>query len=246
MDEPTEQRKRPRRTLKSLAWGSVAVLGAGLLVTLAVPLSSTLFPAEEVVSCTVTEHPTSPRGRRGGINFYPRIYSDCGVFRASKQAACTADPELDTNLIPGYTYDFTVRGANLPALLSREIVSANVSSKQLAKPIELLTPLEADAGNDLLNKAIEEAKSRPESRAIDEKINELAEQFSPEVLRAFDYEQPAFTPACDISRNVMTSKGLQIMTPDRAKETLTLPEGAVAREPLLPCEGYLCNPQFTP
>lgn len=235
----------PRKTLKRLAWGTALAIGAGLLVTLVVPLSSGLFPSETQTSCTVSERPTTPRARRGG-SFFPRIYTDCGVFRSTKQTTCTADPAQQTPLIPGHTYDLTVRGAHLPLSASREIVSASLTPGRPSAPRTPIKRLEPTTGNDLLDDTIAEIQARPESREFDEKIARLKAEFSPEALRAFDYEQPAFTAECSIMRHVMTTKGLQLMEPARATEVLTPPAGTTPRTPLLPCEGFQCNPPARP
>lgn len=244
----------PRRALKTTAWGLAVTLGAALLVSVGLPLSSVFFASVPEESCTVTERPIKPRARRSG-SLFPRVYTDCGVFRlsntsdssgsfigSSKQAPCTADPALRTALIPGYTYDLEVRGAHLPFLATREIVSATVSPDQSREPLELMEPLEPNTDNELLNETIEEIQSRPESREIQEKLDQLEADFSPEALRAFDYEQPAFSPECDVSRLIMTSRGLQVVDPPRAAEILTPPPGTVPHDPLLPCEGFQCNP----
>lgn len=236
---------RPRKTFKRMAWGTVAALGLGLLVSIGLPLSSTLFPTGTQTSCTVTERPFETRNRRS-FSFFPRVYTDCGTFRSAREATCTADPSLKTHLIPGHTYDLTVRGAALPLTTSREIVSATVSPGHEPKPREIIKKLEPTTDNDVLDKAIEDIQNRPESRAIDDKIAQLEAEFSPETLRAFDYEQPAFVPECDISRQVMTSMGLQVMDPTRATEVLTPPAGTTPRTPLLPCEGYFCDPPRIP
>lgn len=228
-----------------MAWGTVAALGVGLLVSIGLPLSSALFPTETQTSCTVTERPFEARGRRGG-SFFPRVHTDCGTFRSTNQATCTADPSLQTHLIPGYTYVLTVRGADLPLTTSREIVSAAVSPGYAPKPGEIIKKLGPTTDNDVLNEAIEDIQSRPESRAIRDKIARLEAEFSPETLRAFDYVQPPFSPECDVSRRVMTSKGLQVMDPTRATEALTPPAGTTPRSPLLPCEGYACDSPIAP
>lgn len=246
--------RAPRRSLKTAAWGAVVTLGAALLVSVGLPFTSVFFEAEQLETCTVTERPSTPRARRGG-SLFPRVHTDCGVFRTShrsgslprstRQAPCTTDPALTTPLIPGYTYDLEVRGANLPFLTSREVVSATVSPQQKREPLVPIKPLEPTTDNELLNETIEEIQDRPENRRLQERLDQLEAEFSPEVLRAFDYEQPAFSPTCDVSRRVMTSKGLQLMDPPRAAEMLTPPPGEVAREPLLPCDGFQCEPLAT-
>lgn len=244
MDDQGEPRG-PRKGLKRMAWGTVVALGVGLLVSIGLPLSSALFPTETQTSCTVTEQPFEARGRRGG-SVFPRIYTDCGTFRSTNQATCTADPSLQTHLIPGYTYDLTVRGADLPLTTSREIVSAAVSPGHKPKSREIIKKLEPTTDNDLLNETIEEIQSRPESRAIRDKIARLEAEFSPETLRAFDYVQPPFSPECEVSRRVMTTKGMQLMDSTRAAEVLTPPAGTTPRSPLLPCEDYFCDPPIVP
>lgn len=240
MNEPGAPRG-PRKVLKRLAWGSAIALGAGLLVSVGAPLTSTLFPSETQTSCTVTKHPFEGRGRRGG-SFFPRVYTDCGVFRSAKQATCTADPEQTTALIPGFNYDLTVRGAELPFTTSREIVSVTVSPNQSFEPREFIKPLDSNTDDERFNEMVRDIQNRPENRALNEKLAKLKAEFSPETLRAFDYEQPAYSPECDVTRHVMTSKGLQIMDATRATEALTPPPGMAPRTPLLPCEGFECDP----
>lgn len=151
-----------------------------------------------------------------------------------------------TVLTPGFTYDLEVRGASLPFFSSREIVSATLSPHQNREPLVLLEPFEPTTDNELLNETIEEVQSRPENRKFEEKLDQLKAEQSPEVLRAFDYQQPPYSPECDVSRVVMTSKGLQVMDPARAAEVLTPPPGVIIRDPLLPCEGFQCAPSGTP
>lgn len=122
-----------------------------------------------------------------------------------------------------------VRGAHIPVLLTRELVSATVAPAQSGQHHAGITL----PGND-------ETPDPPGSEELRSRLAELEAQFSPETLRAFDYEQPPFSPECDISRNVMTTRGLQLVRPNEATELLRLPAGTTARDPLLPCEGYLC------
>lgn len=244
---PQGSTPQPRKSLKLAAWWSVAALGAGLLVSVALPLSSALFPAEDVISCTVRDDSGELRGRRNLGRLHSRVHTTCGTFRSKDITTCTADPGLKTQLVTGFTYDLKVRGADLPFTLSREIVSATLSDHQkfstLGSALDTELPsLTPDTDDPELNKILEDIQNRPESREIDEKIAKFKAEFAPETLRAFDYEQPPFTPACDVMRQVMTAKGLQIMHPVRAAETLTPPEGTTPREPLLPCEGYGCEP----
>lgn len=237
--------RKPRKMYKRLAWGTAVALGAGLLVSIGIPLSSGLFPSETLTSCTITEKPFETRNRRSGT-FFPRVYTDCGTFRSAKQATCTADPSLKTAFIPGRSYDLVVRGAHLPISASREIVSATALPKQATEARTPLKRLEPNTGDEQLDEIIDGIRNSPESREVDEKIAQLEAEFSPEVLRAFDYEQPAFNPKCDVIRQVMTSKGLQVMDAPRATEVLTPPAGTTPRSPLLPCKGFECNPSITP
>lgn len=223
-DETAPSRKV--RAIKRTSWAMTALFGAGLLVTLGTPLASPLFPEEEAITCTVTHH--SALGRRRGV--FPHVDSDCGGFRSGKSTVCTADPALRVNLIPGSTYDFVVRGAHIPLVQSRELVSAAVSKTQ---------PDQRDEGNT--QRFTEDTADLPGSEEFRARIAELEAQFSPETLRAFDYEQPPYSPACDVTRNVMTIQGLQLVSPDKAAELLRTPTDTTARNPKLPCEGYLCE-----
>lgn len=184
--------------------------------SLLLPFASPIFPASEVESCTVTGDNFDSRRR----NFIPKRPTDCGTFVARKSVTCTSDPSREVSLLTGYTYDLTVRGPRIP-LLSVPVVDSAILSRQQAR----VQPSTLGDGDDLHSEA----------------ARELMEQFSPENLRAFDYEQPPFDPSCDPSRNVMTSVGIQAVTPADALVLLTPPAGETPRAPLLPCSGFQCG-----
>jgi hypothetical protein len=80
-----------------------------------------------------------------------------------------------------------------------------------------------------------------EDEVASERLEALRASRSPEVLRPFDYEQPPYDPQCDSWRTLMTTEGLQMFSIARAEEVLRVPDGEVARDPKLPCEGWKCD-----
>lgn len=217
---PPEEPSKPR-TRRPL-WRALAVLGVFTLLPLGLPLTHPLFPPQAEAGCTVSDNHLSSARRSASP---ARIATDCGMFTSRKQVTCEADPSLKVLFIPGTSYDLVVRGPQIPLISSPTVVSAQVSSEQAPNPRRLRLD-DSPNTND------------PELNA---KLQELADQYSPETLRAFDYEQPPFEPACDVSRHVMTSIGLQQMVPSRAEELLQAPEGVIPRSPKLPCEGFFCT-----
>lgn len=109
-----------------------------------------------------------------------------------------------------------MRGPQIAILSNPTVVSAQVAAEQPAHRDYL-------AGLD--------------DEDLPENVKALRDQFSPETLRAWDYEQPPYDPLCDSLRHVMTTRGTQLMPPERAKEVLRVPEGVAPRDPLLPCRG---------
>ncbi|WP_344031211.1 hypothetical protein [Leucobacter iarius] len=202
----------------------LAVLGALVLVTMALPVANPLFPKREQASCTVESSSKvgSTRAARRG-NFFPRVGIDCGSFVAGKEVACAADPGRKIRLIPGFTYDLRVRGPRVPIIWDPSIVAVRVSAEQ-TRPVRLWSE-----------------RARVSDPELEQKLDALADEFSPETLRAFDYEQPAFDPECDVLRDVMTTKGVQLMPPADAADALRPPVGVVPRNPKLPCTEYPCG-----
>lgn len=183
------------------------------------PLINGLFPQEKLSACTI-EKDNGFRGRKAGA-FLPDRPSDCGDFRSSKEVTCTTNPARQLALIPGFTYDLVVRGPRLPLIGGPSIVSATVSPQQRYS---------YDAGITEIDESASEG------------LQELQRSVLPETLRAFDYEQPPYDPQCDLMQDVMTTKGIQLVPAQRAKELLTPPQGVQPREPKLPCKGYQCSP----
>ncbi|MBP1326482.1 hypothetical protein JOF28_001714 [Leucobacter exalbidus] len=245
MGEDTAARyTRPpsRSATKRGVWIGVALFAASLIVWVGGPLSAPLFPEEVMTNCTVQQSSASRRPRA-------RVLSDCGSFRSKKTAVCTADPSLRVQLVAGTDYDFVVRGAHIPLVLSRTLASATVSENQPAPPdrgaklraaADALEELQRSNESNSAGPAEPPAED-PEDAEFRESIKRLEDQFSPETLRAFDYEQPPYSPECDASRRVMTTRGPQIMKPDRAAEVLRVPAGTTARDPLIPCDPNECR-----
>lgn len=211
-DVKTRRRKRP--IVRGLVIGAVLLA----LVLTAVRFWSPLWPSSEQASCTVT----SPSERHSGYrqrDFFPSIGSDCGSFTAEKEVTCTADPSRTVLLARGTTYDLTVAGPRIPVLSDPTVLSAQVSTVQAIVPD---AESDLDLGDDPMY----------------DNLRSLREQFSPETLRAFDYEQPPFDPRCDPYRMLMTTKGVQIVHPARADDLLAVPAGREARDPKLPCDDW--------
>jgi hypothetical protein len=210
------ERARPaRRRRGRVIWATIALPLIALLVVIGIPLASPLFPAETIVSCTIEK--TALRERRA---ITPKQFSDCGAFISRKTVECTNDTGRDLALIPGITYDLVVRGPRLAPVALPVIESATVSAAQKHPP------------------AAAEADDTPSDLPA---LQELEQRFSPEGLRAFDYEQPPYDPLCQVSRSIMTTMGVQLVDPVRAEQLLTPPEGLVPRHPKLPCEGVQCR-----
>lgn len=203
----------PRRTIwKWIGLGLVAVL-IGLF---SVQYLHPLFPIEEKASCTVTSPSEKGPSTRYNRDLLPRLTTDCGTFSADSAVTCTADPSRKVLLGVGATFDLRVRGPQIAILSNPTVVSAQVAAEQPAHRDYL-------AGLD--------------DEDLPENVKALRDQFSPETLRAWDYEQPPYDPLCDSLRHVMTTRGTQMMPPERAKEVLRVPEGVAPRDPLLPCRG---------
>lgn len=214
--EPSPPAPRSRRRRRWWILPSVGVLLVSG-ISYGTVLFNGQFPEEEIVSCTV-EDAGPQTHRRSAIR--AKLLTDCGRLRASTQVECTTDGEQDVTLILGTTYDFVVRGPRIPLLSAPSIVSATVSSEQLYEASGGVTEVDPSAH---------------------ENLQKLQRAQLPETWRAFDYEQPPYDPSCDSYRKVMTTKGLQIVSPARADEMLTAPSGVVPRDPKLPCEGYECS-----
>lgn len=177
-----------------------------------------LFPATTETSCTMAGGVDEHHVRRGPD--YSTISTDCGVYFAADEVTCAADPSRTVHLVAGVTYDFTVRGPRVPIFSDPTVMDAQVASVQVAQP-------------------------QPEMELDDDpmwdNLKAFRESRSPEALRAFDYEQPPYDPGCDAWRTLMTTEGLQMFSIPRSEEMLTVPEGEVARDPKLPCEGWSCD-----
>lgn len=207
----------------------LAVLGALALVTIALPIANPLFPKREQVSCTVespSKNGSTRAARRGSV--FPRVGTDCGSFVAGKKIACAADPGRKVQLVPGFTYDLVVRGPRIPIIWDPSIVEVRVSAEQKRPQLR------------------EMGRARTSSSELNAKLDALTDQFSPETLRAFDYEQPAFDPACDLQREVMTTTGMLLLDPGTAEAALRPPAGVVPRDPKLPCTQYPCGFEEVP
>lgn len=215
------RRTRPRRRRIVVV---LTVIGALVLIATMLPVANPLFPKQEQASCTVERSSKvgSTRPARRG-NLFPRIETDCGSFIAGKGVACAADPGTQVLLLPGFTYDLVVRGPRIPVIWDPSIVEVRVSAVQQRQQPSLSD------------------RARVSDPGLQRKLDAFADEFSPERLRAFDYEQPAFDPECDLQRHVMTTKGVQIMDPRRAEDVLRPPAGVVPREPKLPCTQYPCG-----
>lgn len=202
------------RSRARIVWSVIAIPLIALLVVIGAPLASPLFPAETITSCTVEKKNLKPKR-----SITPKVNSDCGVFTSVKTVDCTNTLGKSLALIPGFTYDLVVRGPRIPLITQPVIVSAAVSPEQKNTPDwdRFDTPSEIEG------------------------VQKLQEQFSPDTLRAFDYEQPPYDPQCQVSRHVMTAKGLQLVDPARAERLLAVPAGVAPRDPKLPCEGFPCS-----
>lgn len=222
MSGEVKTRRRKRPIVRGIVIGVVVL--AVVLTTMR--FSYPLWPSSEQASCTVT----SPSKHHGGYrsrDLFPRIGTDCGSFAAEKEVTCTADPSRTVLLGPGTTYDLTVAGLRIPVVADPTVLSAQVSAVQERIPDTWFdADLDADLDDDL---------------GADPKYDDLRslrEQFSPETLRAFDYEQPPFDPRCDPYRMLMTAEGVQMVHPARADDLLAVPEGTTASDPKLPCDDW--------
>ncbi len=209
--------QRPR--FRRRRWMTLAIVIALLLpggIAIGLRVFTAQFPKQAIASCTIGD-PGHQTTRRSATK--ARLFTDCGRFRATKHVECTSDPTREIALIQGATYNFEVQGPRVPLLSAPKVVSATVAAEQPYAPPLGDTAVDPDAH---------------------ESLQELQRQRLPETLRAFDYEQPPYDPSCDPYRRVMTTNGLQIMSPERATQLLTPPEGITPREPKLPCEGHPC------
>lgn len=215
--EPRSRRRRP-------VFVVLTVLGALVLITMALPVANPLFPKREQSSCTVesSSKTGSTRAARRG-NVFPWVGTDCGSFVAGKEIACSADPNRKVQLVPGFTYDLVVRGPRIPIIWDPSIVEVRVSTEQKRPQLH------------------EMGRARTSSSGLNAKLDALTDQLSPETLRAFDYEQPAFDPECELLREVMTTKGMLLLDPRTAEVALRPPAGVVPRDPKLPCTQYPCG-----
>lgn len=217
----TGEPRRPRRLRDPLrfARGRMRYLAVAAVVAFiaayALPLLNPLFPEHTISSCTIEERSTFRL--RHGVS--PAQPSDCGNFGGAKSVACTSDPEQEVPLVVARTYDLVVRGPHIPFIGKPTIMLATVSKTQ---KFDLSFP-EHEQGN-----------------LSDELWEKIAEDTSPETYRAYDYEQPAYDRECDPYRVIMTSKGIQVVSLERAAQLLTPGPGMTPRDPLLPCEGIRC------
>lgn len=198
----------------------VGIVLIGLIVVIGVlnfPVVHPLFPERAEVGCTVTG-PAEERsgGRPRDRDLSPERATDCGPFTMHKEVTCSADPSRSVQFVEGVRYDFTVRGPRIPFLSAPTVFSAQLSAEQPPR-----APL-FDDGEEL----------------------PLVQQFSPENLRAWDYEQPPFDVQCDSMRYVMTTEGLLLMDRDRAEAALDIPSSVVPVTPLRPCVGIRCTHTF--
>lgn len=210
--DETMRRRRP--IVKWVVIGALA-LTVGLWLA---QLSHPVLPSSDQASCTVTS-PSERHGSYRSRDVFPRIGTDCGTFVAEKEVTCSADPSRTVLLGPGTTYDLTVAGPRIPFLSQPTVLSAQVSEVQTRVPDSWF---DEELGDDPMY----------------DNLRSLQQQFSPEALRAFDYEQPPFDPQCDPYRMLMTTAGVQMMPPARADELLEVPEGEMARDPKLPCDDW--------
>lgn len=200
---------------------------AYLAVTL-LPMTASLFPADEQVSCTVQGESS------GGRRVMGSVYTDCGSFQWAKTVPCSTDEAKKIPLVIGRTYDLTVQGPRIPVVMSPRIKSATVSPVQ-----KFEIPAEPEIF-DSFEGLLPEGTKLPESKGS-KAIDRLREQMSPDRLRAYDYEQPPHDPSCNLSQSVMTADGLILSWPALAEQLLQVPEGVTPRDPKLPCEGYRCS-----
>ena len=177
-----------------------------------------LFPATTETSCTVTSGVDRHHVRKGPD--FSTVGTDCGEYFADTEVTCAGDPSRTVHLVAGVTYDLTVRGPRIPVISDPTVMQAEVSPIQLVRP---------------------EPELELDDDPMWDNLKALRESRSPEVLRAFDYEQPPYSPPCDAWRTLMTTEGLQMFDIPRSEEMLRVPEGEVARDPKLPCEGWKCD-----
>jgi hypothetical protein len=208
--------RRGRRVAKWAGLGALVLF----LVLGSLRFAHPLFPVQDEASCTVTSSSERDFTPRRGPDLFPTVGTDCGAFTAGDEVTCTADPSRSVLLTVGTAYDLAVRGPRIPVVSDPTVVSAQVSADQPTHSKPLSVP-----GGD----------------AFHEDVEALTDRFSPQQLRAWDYEQPPYHRLCDAYRIVMTSEGLQLMAPARAAEMLLVPEGVSPREPRLPCEGWQCR-----
>lgn len=181
-------------------------------------LVNPLFPATTETSCTLSGGVDRHTVRRAPD--YSTISTDCGAYFASEEVTCSADPSRKVRFVAGVTYDVTVRGPRIPVFSNPTVMEAEVSTVQLVQP---------------------EPEMELDDDPMWDNLKALRASRSPEALRAFDYEQPPFHAGCDAWRTLMTTQGLQMFSIPRSEEVLRVPEGEVARDPKLPCEGWKCD-----
>lgn len=210
-----EQRTRRRRAI--LTWTLIGILTLAVAVP-SIRLAYPLLPSYAQTSCTATS-PSERHGTYRSRDIFPSIRTDCGTFAAEKEVTCSADPSRTVLLGPGTTYDLTVAGPRIPVLSDPTVLSAQVSEVQRQVPD---SALDGELPDDPMY----------------DNLRALQQQFSPEALRAFDYEQPPFDPQCDPYRMLMTTAGLQMVHPAEARELLEVPDGVTARDPKLPCDDW--------
>ncbi|QIK64303.1 hypothetical protein G7068_14655 [Leucobacter viscericola] len=223
------------RRFRNLPKAFASLLGLAVIggvIAWGVPATAPLFPAAKLASCTVIDQ----KGNSGKRSLIPTMYTDCGSFQRAGTVSCTTNPAKEVRLGNYHTYDLIVRGPQIPILMVPKIMSAGLSKEQRveipAEPsVEGLTGLNSEYIRGLSSSKDREMKAS----------EKLREQWSPEKLRAFDYEQPPYDPDCDASLFVMTSRGLMESWPARAEQLLQVPEGVTPRDPKLPCEGYQCS-----
>lgn len=249
-EAPAERPAGRRRWVRITRWLGLAVLATAILVlsipTIAlIPGVSSVLPERTLVECRVGNPAVLKTYGRKRLNRTPLIQTDCGNLRSRQAATCTSDPGKKVQLISGTRYDIVVRGLDIPWFSSPAIVSAVISADQGPPPEPPFSELDALADSLFaeLEQVDPEASAKLEAQQTERlaRIEEQLAQFAPEVMRAFDYEQPAFDPLCDAGRSVMTTIGIQHTTPEQALEWLTVPEGDSARDELLPCDAPACS-----
>lgn len=177
-----------------------------------------LFPTKTETACTTVAAVDDHHVRKGPD--FSTIDTDCGSFITEAEVTCTAVPSRTVTLVPSVTYDLVVRGPRLWIFSEPTIVEAQVTTVPTTEP---------------------DPETNREDEPVPDDSTTLPASPSPEILRAFDYEQPPFEPRCDAWRTLMTTEGLQLFPAATAELLLRVPAGEVARDPKFPCEGWKCG-----